>query len=145
MIMALLLAASLYGLLGFSYRQARVAELRSVIEEQEPGVAEINRMVEVIRATHERMDSRFAPINILPDLHRRTPEGVFFSNLDLDVVRRTLSLAGTAPARSAIRAIIKNLEDSPLLAGVEEGGKTTMDKDDRFKFQIVASLEEAAQ
>lgn len=145
MIMALLLAASLYGLLAFSYRQARVAELRSLIEKQEPDVAQINRMVEVIRATHERMDSRFAPINILPDLHKRTPEGVFFSNLDLDVVRSTLSLAGTAPARAAIRTIIKNLEDSALLTGVEEGGKTTMDKDGRFKFQIVASLEEDAQ
>jgi len=141
--MAVLVSASLYGILSFKLKQARRDELKQVVAQQEPTVRKVNKMVEVLREARRRMDSRFAPINLMPVIHKQVPKNVFFTTLDLDINRRQLQLAGTAASRKEIRLLVKNLEDTEALVDVEEGGKTTMDKDGRFKFLVICHLEEA--
>jgi Tfp pilus assembly protein PilN len=51
-------------------------------------------------------------------------------------------MSGTAPSRRDIREFIRLLEESPFFTGVEEGGRTTMDKDERFSFQATGRFEE---
>lgn len=142
LLMAILVSASLYGMISFSLKKARRDELSRIAKEQEPAVREVQKMVEVLSAVKNRLDSSFAPINIMPILHKQVPENVFFSTLDFNTDRKELQLTGTAPSRKVIRLLIKNLEDTEMFTDVGEGGKTVMDKDERFKFQIVCHLEE---
>jgi len=102
----------------------------------------VERMLEVIRATRERQDSRFLPERLLPVIHRSLPELVYLESLTIDAGRRQIAMSGTAPSRKDIRELIRLLEESPFFAGVEEGGRTAMGKDERFSFQATGRFEE---
>ncbi len=134
---AVMLAASLYGMLATGYRLNRLKSLKDEADALQPRVVRVERMLEVIRASVARQDTRFLPANLLPEVHRCIPEGVYLDTLEIGVDREVLTMGGTAGSRRDIRDLIRMLEESPCFEGVEEGGRTAMDSNERFVFQVV--------
>ncbi len=137
-----MVCGSLYGMLAVGYRLNERDRLKAEADAQEGKAVDVERMLEVIRATRERQDARFLPERLLPVIHRSLPEHVYIENLNIDTGRRQISMSGTAPTRRDIRELIRLLEESPFLAGVEEGGRTVMNPDGRFTFQATGRFEE---
>jgi len=137
-----MVCASLYGLLAVGYRLGERDRLKAEAGALEGPAVDVERMLEVIRATRERQDSRFLPERLLPVIHRSLPELVYLESLTIDAGRRQIAMSGTAPSRKDIRELIRLLEESPFFAGVEEGGRTAMGKDERFSFQATGRFEE---
>ena len=138
-------AASLYGMLAAGYRMDRVNTLKAQADAIQPRVVRVERMMEVVRAVRRRQVSRFLPENLLPVIHASVPDGVYVESLEINVEHRRLALAGTAPARKDIRDLIRMLEESPFFEGVEEGGRTAMDRNERFVFQVVGRFKEGGR
>ena len=137
-----MVCASLYGMLAVGYRQNKRDRLKQETDSLRHRAVDVDRMLEVIHATYERKDSRFLPERFLPVIHRSLPEQVYIESLAIDNARKQVTMGGTAPSRRDIRELVRLLEESPLLAGVEESGRTVMDKDERFTFQVTGKFEE---
>lgn len=135
-LVAFMLSGSLYLLLSTGYRMQHLRSLRADYAWLRPQVQQVERMVEVIRATRSRQESYVLPERVLPAVHASVPEGVYLSSFQLDVENRRFALSGTAPTRRDIRDLIRHLEETPYLQSVEEGGGTTMDNEQRFRFQV---------
>jgi len=142
LVMAAMVSASLYAMLSYAFKTHRFNALREAVAITQPAVVKVERMLEVIRETNERQDSRFSMVNLLPAIHGCVPKDVYFESIDVDVEKKNVSLSGTAPARKDIRDLLKMLVDSPFFGDVSEDGRVTMDKDGRFKFRAVALFEE---
>jgi Tfp pilus assembly PilM family ATPase/Tfp pilus assembly protein PilN len=142
LVMTAMVAASLYAILACSFRSSRLDALTAETERTSPAIVRIERMLEVIRETNERQDSRFAMVNLLPAIHRSVPKDVYFESVDIDAESGKSTLAGTAPSRKDIRDLLKMLSDLPLFGDVSEDGRVTMDTDGRFKFKVEALFQE---
>jgi Tfp pilus assembly protein PilN len=143
-IVSVMIFASLYAVLAWSYRANKLDELNKAIQDTSPGVTRIERMIEVIREANARQDSRFSVVNLLPEIHSCVPKDMYFETVDVDQEARRVSLGGTAAARKDIRELIKLLEDSSLFEQVQEDGRVTMDSEKRLQFKVVASFEEGS-
>jgi Tfp pilus assembly PilM family ATPase len=141
-LMTAMVSASLYGMLAAGYRFDALGTIKSQADGLQNRVVRVERMLEVIRATQERLDSRFLPEHLLPVIHRSIPEGVYLDTLDLDIGRSRFTIGGVAPQRRDIRELIRMLEESPYFTGVEEGGRTAMDRNERVTFQVVGRFKE---
>lgn len=135
--MTVMVVASLYALLAIGYRINRRSSIAAEADALEPRVVQVERMIEVIRATQMRLDARFLPEYLLPVVHQAVPEGIYLEALEFDASRSRFSMRGSAPQRRDIRELIRLLEESPVFTSVEEGGRTTMDRQERFAFQVV--------
>lgn len=133
---ALLVAGSFYLTLSSWTRLRQVEALEMEAALYRPKVKEIERMIEVIRATHARRGAQAMPEDLLPVLHAAVPEGVFIESLGLEIQAGRFSVTGTSPSRRDIRDFISHLEEAPYFEGVEEAGGTAMDESERFSFQI---------
>lgn len=142
LLLTAMVCMSLYGMLAAGYRLERRNRLKAEADGLENRMVRVERMLEVIRATQGRQDSRFLPERLLPVIHNCMPVNVYLDTLDIDEVRSRVTMSGTAPSRKDIRELIRMLEESPLFVGVEEGGRTAMDRDERFAFQVVGRFEE---
>ena len=80
-------------------------------------------------------------LSLLAAVHAAVPEGVYFDAIDIDVDQSKVMLRGAGPTRREVRELVINLEQSPLLVDVEQSGGTTLDRNDRFRFQIVGNFE----
>ena len=88
---------------------------------------------------------KFAMIAMLSEVNRCLPENVFFDSIDINVAEKRVTLGGTGETRSDVRALIKNLEQSPVFKNAREGGATVKDeKSEKFKFQVICDLEREA-
>lgn len=137
-----MVSASLYGMLAAGYRLNALSDEKATADGLQRRVVRVERMLEVIRATRERVDSRFLPEHLLPVIHQSIPKDVYLESLELDIGRRRFSMGGVAPSRRDIRELIRMLEESPYFTGVEEGGRTAMDRNERFTFQVVGRFKE---
>jgi len=142
LLLAAMVAASLYGMLAAGYRLNTRDRLKAEADGLRSRAVRVERMLEVIRATRERQDARFLPERLLPVIHRSLPEHVYLDTLNIDTGRKQITMSGTAPSRRDIRELIRLLEESPFFMGVEEGGRTAMDRDERFTFQVTGRFEE---
>jgi Tfp pilus assembly PilM family ATPase len=142
LLVSAMICASLYGMLAVGYRLNERDRLKAQADALHGPAVDVERKLEVIRATRERQDTRFLPERLLPVIHGSLPENVYIENLNLDTGRRQFSMSGTAPTRKDIRDLIRLLEESPFFAGVEEGGRTVMNPDGRFTFQATGRFEE---
>jgi Tfp pilus assembly protein PilN len=133
---AFLVAGSFYLTLSAWTRIQQLQVLETEAALYRPKVTEIERMVEVIRATHTRLGAQAIPENLLPALHAAVPDGVFLGALSFEVQAGRFNVSGSSPTRSDIRDFISHLEEVPYFQGVEEAGGTAMDDSGRFSFQI---------
>jgi Tfp pilus assembly protein PilN len=129
-------------MLAAGYRIDALGTIKAEADSLHNRVVRVERMLEVIRATQDRLDSRFLPEHLLPVIHRSIPEGVYLDTLDLDIGRSRFTIGGVAPQRRDIRELIRMLEESPYFTGVEEGGRTAMDRNERVTFQVVGRFKE---
>jgi len=137
---ALLVAASLFFSLGAWNRMQYLEELTVETELLRPQVMQIERRLEILRATRGRQEAYVMPEHLLPVIHAAVPEGVFLDSLSLHMENGRFSIQGSAPQRRAIRDVIRLLEDTPYFTQVEEAGGTSMDNRERFRFQINGSI-----
>lgn len=140
-----MVCASLYGILSIGYRLHKRDKLMQQANAIKQQAVDVERMLEVIRATRERQNARFLPERLLPSIHRCLPKQVYIEELSIDAGNRQISMSGTAPSRKDIREFIRQLEESVFFVGVEEGGRTAMNQDERFSFQVTGRFEEAMQ
>jgi Tfp pilus assembly protein PilN len=63
--------------------------------------------------------------------------------LDVNNAQGQVTVAGTAQSLKDIRGMVGNLEQSGLFRDVREGNDTTLDKSQRYRFQLVAGVEKA--
>jgi len=133
---ALLVAGSLYFSLGASRRVERLQALRVENRLLADSVKQVERRVEVIRATRSRQDSQVMAEYLLPVVHASVPQDVYLDTLVLQMENGQFSISGSAPQRRDIRELIRLLEETPYFNGVEEAGGTAMDNTQRFQFQI---------
>ncbi|MFU8779577.1 MAG: pilus assembly protein PilM [Kiritimatiellia bacterium] len=133
---ALLVAGSLYFTMAMSTRGQLLRDLEIAAAVLRPQAAQVDRRVEVIRATRSRQEARLMPEFLLPAIHASLPEGVYIDALVLQIENGRFSINGSAPQRRDIREFIRLLEEKGYFSGVEEGGGTAMDNSQRFRFQI---------
>ncbi len=142
LVMAAMVAASLYAMLSFSFKTNRLKTLTNIQSEVQPAAVKVDRMIEVIREANKRQDSRFSAVNLLPYIHRCVPENTYFEGIDVDSAGTKVGLSGTSSTRSDIRDLIKMLEETSVFSGVAIEGRVTMDQEKRFKFRVAAIFEE---
>ncbi len=133
---ALLVAASLFFSLGAWNRVQYLEELKAETALLLPQVMQVERRVEILRATRGRQEIQVMPEHLLPVIHAAVPEGVFLDSLSLQIENGRISIQGSAPQRRDIRELIRLLEETPYFKQVEEAGGTAMDNRERFRFQI---------
>lgn len=138
---AAFVAGSLYATLSAGYRARRIRMLDEQIEGYRDDVTRVERMVEVIRATRTRQDIYMLPEQLLPEVLKSVPEGVYLDELEINIESGSFALAGTAPTRRDVRDFISNLEQSNMFQTVQEGGGTAMNRDERFQFQVSGALQ----
>jgi Tfp pilus assembly PilM family ATPase/Tfp pilus assembly protein PilN len=142
LVMVAMVSFSLYAMLSYSFKANRLKKLNAVIEEMQPEVVKVQRMIEVIREANRRQDPRFSMMNLFPEVHRCVPKDMYFETMDIDAEKREISVMGTASTFQDIQKLNKMLEDSPLFKGAAEEGSAVRDNKGRYKFKVVAQFEE---
>jgi Tfp pilus assembly PilM family ATPase/Tfp pilus assembly protein PilN len=137
-----MVCGSLFAMLSVGYRLRTRDRLKQEAAAIASQADDVERMSEVIRATHKRQEARFLPERLLPIIHSSLPELVYIEQLTIDADKRQVTMSGTSPSRKDIRELVRLLEESPYFKEVEESGRTAMNRDERFTFQVTGSFEE---
>lgn len=140
-----MVCGSLYGMLAVGYRLRTRDRLKAQADTLASQAEDVERKSEVIRATHRRQDTRFLPERLLPVIHGSLPALVYIEELTIDTAGRQINMSGTSPSRKDIRELIRRLEESAYFENVEESGRTAMDRDERFTFQVTGRFEEGSR
>jgi len=140
--MAALVAASFFGLTKLALARERLVMMKAAVEAAQPGVDRVERMQDLVRVVRERQDPRFSALRILTEIHRVVAGNMYFKGVDIDRPGRRVQLTGSAGSTRDIRALVTNLEQSPLFEGAREGGTTTLNpRSNRYEFEVICSLE----
>jgi Tfp pilus assembly protein PilN len=142
LLVAVLFSGSFYGVSKYVVRRAQAGAVHAEYAQTLPAVQRVARMQGVINAVSAREDARVSAVSLLEAVHAAVPADVYFDAVDIDAAQAQVSLRGAGPTRREVRELVNNLEQSSLLADVKESGGTTLDRDGRFRFQIVAQFEE---
>jgi len=140
---ATLLLLSLWGTLRFFLKDAELKRIRRQVAgaaDTVRGVDQKLKLVEVVRARGYRTLALF---NVLAELHQAlpAPEQIVLDVIEFDEERRSLQVGGTGGASGDVRTLVKALEQSHLFRDVRENGSTTLERDGRYRFRVVCSLE----
>jgi Tfp pilus assembly PilM family ATPase/Tfp pilus assembly protein PilN len=140
--MAVLVAGSLFGVLKVSVRQQRLGILQQEVDRTDSQVREVERMRDVVRLVQKRTAARDVTLRVLAEIQRLTPDDVALDTIDIQAPEKALSIGGTALAMKDIRTLVGNLEQSALVKDAKEGSATSLDRSQRYRFQLVGRLEE---
>ena len=109
-------------------------------ERTQPAVERVQHMRQIVNVVNARRDASLSTIKILLELRKLVPTGLFFDSIDIDQQTRRLSLSGTTDDRKGIRALVVNLEQSPLFAEAEQN-QETQERNGRLRFQVNCAME----
>ncbi len=142
LVMALLVAASMYTSIRFYAKKSLLGSLEKEYVETHRETENLSKMRATTRKVEERRNLQFGPMNVLLEIIRQVPDAVFFDSVDLDFSadKGQIRLAGSAANRSDVTTLVKNMELSTLFKDMKEEGESVM-KDGRVVFKIVGSLE----
>ena len=144
MMMAALVACSLFAVTKVSLIKKRHSLLRDKYEVTLPATKNVERMRDLIKLVHDRDNPRYAIISIIDHLYDLSKGDLNFKAVDLDRSTKKVTLAGTAGQSSDIRTLVNALDQSPYFEKVKETGATVMDRrTGRYKFEISCLLEKA--
>jgi Tfp pilus assembly protein PilN len=143
LVMAALVSVSMYGTLKLYLKKSRLDAVRAAIRQTEPAAKRVETMRGIVGVVAKRSDLRFSALALLTELQKALPEDVYFDRISLELDKGQVGLQGTGGSRSAVFTLIRNLEQSTLMADVKEGGPIALDKNGRFRFQLVGGLEKA--
>ena len=124
-------------LLKRNYRDA----LRRHFQETRPGVERVERMRATFGVIKRRQNASAAAIVLLSDIHKQTPAALFLDAIEIDTQTKRVVLGGTTEDRKSIRALVGNLEQSPLFADVQQIGDKP-ERGNRIRFQVACTMEE---
>ncbi|MFC1452768.1 pilus assembly protein PilM [Verrucomicrobiota bacterium] len=142
LIMTALVAASLYATSRLWFKIARLKGIEKRITALSPIVDEVERKMEIIKIMRRRRDFSDSALNLLAEVHRQLSDeaDIALEGMELDVRKGQLAVAGTGGSTRDISNLARGLETSRLFGQVQESG-TSMARNRRYKFRIVAELE----
>jgi Tfp pilus assembly protein PilN len=142
---ALFLAAMVLGSLAAMVRYAdsreRLRRIDEQLSSQKPAVLQTEQRQEIVEVVRRRQQWRDAPLEMLREISRAVPQGVALDSVEINKAQGSIVVAGTAPSMKDIRGLVGSLEQSPIFRDVREGNATTLDKSQRYRFQLVAGAE----
>lgn len=141
LVIAAMVLCSLAVMVRYEADSYRLRGLKAVLNSRKPAVERTERRQEVIEVVRRRQSMRGTPLAMLRDISRVVPQGVALESVDINSAQRQVTVAGTAPSMKDVRGMVGSLEQSGLFHDVREGNATTMDKSQRYRFQLVASTE----
>lgn len=141
LILATMVLASLAAMVRHTVASSRLARVEGELSAMKPAVVRTERRREIVEVVRRRQEGRNVPLEVLREVTRAVPQGVSLESVDVSKSQPAVTVAGTAPSIRDIRTMVGNLEQSPFLRDVREGNATTLDKAQRYRFQLVASAE----
>lgn len=143
LLVAVLLAFSLWGVVAMVMRQQRVDRIRAELDANRDTVRSIEhkqKLIDVIRLRH---DPRHALVSVLADVHRTLPPPaqIVVDGIEFDADRQSLQLVGSGATQREVSDLVQALEASPLLIDVREDGSTVREANGRYRFRMVCRLE----
>jgi len=141
LVMTALVSTSMYAAVKMHLQTRRLGVLADNLSETTPRVNELKRMRDVIGVVNGRRDRTFTAANLFSVLHPLVPEGVLFDSIEFDVAKEKdqVRLDGVSKTNPAVRALVGNLEESPLFKDARQV-QTKMEKK-MYRFQVVCSVE----
>lgn len=139
--MAAMVLGSLAAMVHYQASRHRLTGIEAVLEGQKPAVVRTERRQEIIEVVRQRQAGRSDPLRVLRDINVVVPQGVVLESVDINRAQGQVTVAGTAPSIKDIRGMVGSMEQTALLRDVKEGNATTLDKSQRYRFQIVAGVE----
>ena len=98
-----------------------------------------NTPIRVPRKTPARQYSRLAPVNMLAELHRVTPQKIRYETVQIEA-GRSLTLKGKAIAWDDLYALRSALETSDRIFPVVESRQAQLDKNNQVDFLLVCTV-----
>jgi Tfp pilus assembly protein PilN len=142
LLMAALLSLSLLGATAVVAENSRWAHLKAGADAFEEKAAQVERRNAVVKAYGTLANRRSCSVELLADIQRVKPAGIFLTRVEVDEERGRLVLAGSGESRAEISGFVSNLNASRLFRDAKDSGTQT-DDNNRFTFQVNASLEAA--
>jgi len=118
--LALLIACLIGALLFIAYygRHLELRHLRAGIDAARPRAHDVEEKIARVGLLRQRLDASGAPLSLLAELYRVTPEGVTLSSVALKG-RRSIVLRGRGTQMTDVVSYTDILEKSPLFEGVK--------------------------
>ena len=144
-VMMLMMVLSAYGISKLLVREAKLRKLQIEVAADLKKANLLNDKLAIVGVVHERARVDNSVISVVEDIHARVPElaDVDFTGFSFDAARANIQLAGTGRSTRDIRALVKALEQSPLLRGVQEGQTKFNKKSGRYDFTLQCSVEKS--
>jgi Tfp pilus assembly protein PilN len=144
LIMAVLVAFSVYGTSMFFLKRTRLTELKSELMKIVVSAQDLAKKQEIVNEINKHKGPEFSMVNLLSEVHSLLPAGVLLDSVDIDMdaPKEQVRLSGNAGANVDVSSFVKNLEQSPLL----KDAKDTRGKDQesgKYNFKISCSLEKS--
>jgi Tfp pilus assembly PilM family ATPase len=142
LIMTVMVAASMYANVKVGLTRNNLTNLKTELEILGPEGDRVERMRRIVTGIQARNEPRFSPYNLFYVIRLKTPDTIKFDSMDLDIDKKRVTLAGLGDTWQSIRTLIDNLEKTSVFVDVKEVSSATKDENsDKYKFQIVGSLE----
>ena len=134
---------SMWGTLRYFFKRTHLGDIRRQVEAKADTVHAIDQKMRLVEVVHARSDQRLALFNLIRELHvyLPSPDIIVLDTIEFDGDRGSLQVSGLGASTGDIRALVKGLEQSPLLADVREDGATTQEGNGRYRFRVVCRVE----
>jgi len=136
MVISLLLFMNVYT------KNTYLTQIKKQIARIEQEAGHVERMRRYIDLVGSRLNAEQRSINILHEIHKLTPQEIYFTNINIEEEKRVV-LQGHAAAMSNVFSFVTTLENSPQFENVKPTYTTTKkDKDEEYtKFEIICMYE----
>jgi len=145
LVMTLMMLLSTYGISKVLLRKARLQNLEQEVVVTEEKARKLTDRMKMVALVHERVKVDRSVIRVIKDVHDRVPNeaDVDFKSFGYDEALSTIKLQGTGRTTRDIRALVKALENSPILRGVQEGQTKFVRKSGRYDFTLQCAVEKS--
>ena len=141
LLMTALVSFSMVASMKLYFKLNRLAELQEAAARVAPSMQRVENMLAAIKLIRVRRASSMSAIALLSDIQKRSPGGVFFDAVNVDLAAGRVTLGGTAGDLRGIRALIDDVEQSEMYGNVKEAAPSKRDHSGRFRFQLTCDVE----
>lgn len=140
---AVVTVGSLCLLIAIYTKNSYLTQIKKQIAQIEKEAGYVERMRKHIDLVESRLDAKQRSINVLHEVHKLTPQEIYFTNINIEEKKRT-TLQGRATAMSTVFSFVTILEGSPYFENVATTYTTTKkEKGEEYtKFEIICMYEE---
>ena len=139
---AVLVAVSALMILHLAIPRSRLSFVTQQCENSARSARQVENMRQIIRAVAVRMSSRHSPVEVLQAIRGSIGEGAYVDNVDVDLVKGTVTLGGLAETLKHVNTLVQAIEQTTALKNVQESTPAKMDNNGRFRFQLSAEIGE---